>query len=90
MIKHITSLTNTTNITTLLHIYIGITTLKRSVIISNKLELPNYFKVLPLACKCVFYRPKHDAKGVCKCVLYRPEHNINERSHEFNFDGLKM
>ena len=32
-------------------------------------------KVLSLACKFVFYRPEHNAKGVCKCVFYRPEHN---------------
>ena len=32
-------------------------------------------KVLSLLCKCVFYRPEHNAKGA---------------SHEFNFGGLKM
>ena len=32
-------------------------------------------KVLSLAVKCVFYRPEHNAKG---------------RSHELNFDDLKL
>ena len=32
-------------------------------------------KVSSLACKCVFYRPKHNAKGSC---------------HELNFKGLAM
>ena len=26
----------------------------------------------------------------CKCVFYRPEHNANEGSCQMNFDGLKM
>ena len=47
-------------------------------------------KVLFLACKCVCYRPEHNAKGACKCVFYRLELNAKGGSYKLNFNGLKM
>ena len=35
-------------------------------------------KVLFLAYKCVFYRPKNNAKEVCKCVFYGQKQNAKE------------
>ena len=43
-----------------------------------------------LACKFVFYRSGHNAKGICKCVFYRPEDNAKGGSHELHLDGLAM
>ena len=41
----------------------------------KRISMLTRLKVLFLACKCLFYRPEHNAKGVCKCSFYRPEHN---------------
>ena len=42
------------------------------------------FKVLSLACKCVFYEPKDDAKG-----YHGKKHNERDPM-EFSFERLEM